>query len=251
MSGMDDQALYYELGYGFRSSGKLVFNPLMNRIMFILIVCSIILQVGFGVNQIITLLLLILLLLSGNQESINLISRSVLPYYAFGLVLVSGVEQWLSDVKVPRGGNLFEGLSLQIFLLDLIWVGALFYLLFLLHISNKSEGDFPFAIPLTEKAVENYQAFEERLKLSQYDLSMDHLSKERSLLIGFYLRIVFLVIFSGLLLSLGTVLIWRIYLTLSDQVTVAEQYDLALFSLLSLLALIFAFLSTISFSNET
>ncbi|RMG36692.1 MAG: hypothetical protein D6732_07815 [Methanobacteriota archaeon] len=250
MSTIDEQSLYYELGYGFDRPGILTFSPLMNRLVLLLLLCSLILQIGFGVSQILTILLILVLLVNGNQENINFVSKPMLPYFALFLVMISALEQWTSGVKIPLGGNIFQAISIQILLLNLIWVGALIYLLFLQQLSSKSVGNTRVAIPLTTKAEETFAGFKERLKLTAYDLQNEKLNEGRSLVISFYLRVVFFVILAATLLSLGTVLFWRFYLQLSDRVTVEEEYDLAIFSLLSFVSLILVLSSTLSFSSD-
>ncbi len=250
MARVDEQSLYYELGYGFEKPGKMTFNPLMNRLVLLLLLCSLILQVGFGVNQILTILLTLVLLLNGNQDNINFISKPFLPYFSLFLVVTSATEQWISGVKIPKGGNIFQAISIQVLLLNLIWVGALYYLLFLQRLSSKSVGTNPIAVPLTPKAKEGFEGFKERLKLTDYDLGNDQLVENRSLVISFYLKVILIVIVTATILSFGTVLFWRFYLQLSDQVSLTEEYDLAIFSLLSFVSLIIVLLSSFSFSSQ-
>ncbi len=250
MQKMDENDVFYELGFIFSNPKHFFFSSLMNRLLSVLVIVSLILQFGFKITQIFTLLLLALLILNGNFKEFSLISRSQMLLFVFFLTMVSSVEQYFSGIRFPLTQNPFTQIPFEILLLDVIWVSVLAYFVFLFYLSTKGDSDTFSMVPQTEKAQKLYEGFIDRLKFTEFDIARQNINIERNVLISFYLRIVALTISMAILITFGTLLFWRMYLGFSDNVTIQEEYDLAIFTFLSFISLVSVILLTLSFSDE-
>ncbi len=241
MSGIDEETLFYELGYSFDEPGSYLFTSQLNRIMVWLLVTSLSLILLFGISQIFTIIGILLILINGNFQEYQFLKKKHLPVVILFLMIVSTLEQFNSGIKLPQNGNPFSGLNGMVVLLDLLWIALLIYSVILIEFIESVDGDVKYLVPSTEKAKYNFQTLEERLDSTRFQITTKVEQVSRRGLQDFYFRIIGSVGVLTFIIFFGTTAFWRFYTGIVDRFTLREEYNLAIYTLLSIFSVIFMF----------
>ncbi|MHA2030044.1 MAG: hypothetical protein ACW99Q_11675 [Candidatus Kariarchaeaceae archaeon] len=237
-----EETLYYDLGYRFAQlRGRTPKKALEMDLTGYLFLISLILQFAFGIQQIITLIIIILFFLYSSYVSTS--ENASASTFVLGLLFLANIfDHLIAGVFITPGLILNGQLSFGVWILELAWI-----LLFSTQVIITLQPVTPVFLnglsvqPETNKAKEDYESLKFRTMGTDFEMQEMDTALDLNLLRENLLRLLKTVGFIVVLALVIDIILWVIVGSFGGGSNIEEQYFV---SGLVLILLIFLYLSS-------